>query len=75
VAEVTNELMYGLMIEVREQLGRVSDGMSGLEQELISVDLHLVATQNDIANICAVLGRQEAQLERIERRLGLVEVP
>jgi hypothetical protein len=75
VAEVTNELMYGLMIEIREQLGRVSDGMSGLEQELISVDLHLVATQNDIANICAVLGRQEAQLERIERRLGLVEVP
>jgi hypothetical protein len=75
VAEVTNELMYGLMIQIREQLGRVSDGMSGLEQELISVDLHLVATQNDIANICAVLGRQEAQLERIERRLGLVEVP
>jgi hypothetical protein len=75
VAEVTNELMYGLMIEIREQLGRVSDGMSGLEQELISVDLHLVATQNDIVNICAVLGRQEAQLERIERRLGLVEVP
>jgi hypothetical protein len=75
VAEVTNELMYEVLKQVQERLGRMDGKMDELKQELISIRVHMVATQNDIANIYTMLGRYDARLERIERRLELVEVP
>lgn len=75
MAEVTNELMYGVLKQIQSDIRALRDGQLEHAAALTSIRVHMVATQQDIANLYAASGRQQAQLERIERRLGLVEVP
>jgi hypothetical protein len=75
VAAVTKEQIYDAMLEIRDRLDRAKDRMAGLHQEIVSIDLRMAAMRIDIANLYAVLGRNDLRLERIERRLDLVEVP
>lgn len=69
MAEVTNELIYALLKRVDQQLGELSQDFSEVKSELSSMGGHIIATGDDLKNICGVLNRQGASLERIERRL------
>ncbi|WP_192253578.1 hypothetical protein [Mesorhizobium caraganae] len=70
MADVTKEQIYELLKRVDDQLGELSEDFSEVKSELGSIRGHLVATEGDLKNICRVLTRQDASLERIERRLN-----
>ncbi|MDX8464738.1 hypothetical protein RFM26_03455 [Mesorhizobium sp. VK23B] len=69
MAEVTKELIYEFLQRVDQQICELSQGFSEVRSELSSIGGHMIATEDDLKNICGVLNRQDASLERIERRL------
>jgi DNA anti-recombination protein RmuC len=73
MAEVTNELMYELMKSIRGEVVAVRSEVRELKSEMQAMRGHMLATQQDIANIYSILGDHSHRLERIERRLELVE--
>jgi hypothetical protein len=73
MAEVTNELMYEVLIAVQRELSDVKSGIGEVKLELNAVRGHMISLQQDVHNIYGVLTRHEARLERIERRLELSE--
>jgi phosphoribosylformylglycinamidine synthase subunit PurS len=74
MAAVTNELMY----EILKQLQSGMAGMKGAWPEntaaLNALRTHVMAQNQDIQNIYSILVRHDTRLERIERRLEIVEV-
>lgn len=75
MAEITNELMLELLRSIDQQIGELSQDFSEMTSELGSIRGHLIATEADLKNICGVLTRQDASLERIERRLDPHQFP
>ena len=73
MAEVTNELIYEVLKSMQSDLATVKHDVRELKSETQAIRGHLVATQQDVANIYAMLGRHEVRLDRIERRLELRE--
>lgn len=74
MGEVTNELIFETLKSIQVRLGRIEDGQRDLKQELQGIRTHMLATSTEIANIYGRLGTLEDRVERIERRLGLVDV-
>jgi archaellum component FlaC len=71
---VTSDLIYEVLKSIQARLGRIEDGQRDLKQELQGIRTHMLGTQTEIANIYGRLGTLEDRVERIERRLGLVDV-
>ena len=74
MAEVTNELMYEVLKPLQSDMAGVKDALRENNAALNAMRTHLVGIHQDIQNIYATLGRHEARLERIERRLEIAEV-
>jgi translation initiation factor 2B subunit (eIF-2B alpha/beta/delta family) len=74
VAEVTNELLYEILKAVQASVRKVEDGLSEVKQELIAIRGTMVAMQQDINNIYAILARHDERLDRIDRRIELREL-
>jgi DNA anti-recombination protein RmuC len=74
MVEVTNELMFEVLKSLQNDLGGLKDDMRDVKEELRAVRGHMLATQQDIANIYSILARHDGRLDRIERRLELAEV-
>jgi tetrahydromethanopterin S-methyltransferase subunit G len=75
MAEISNELIYEVLKQVQQRLGRVDDKVDELKSEMNALRGHMISLQQDTHNIYGVLGRQDARLERIERRLELSDAP
>ncbi len=73
MAEVTNELMYETLKQIQADTSWLKLGQAELKAEMQAMRGHMIAMQQDIHNIYAALARHDTQLDRIERRLGLVE--
>jgi tetrahydromethanopterin S-methyltransferase subunit G len=73
MADVTNELMYELMKAMNDRLNKVDQRGDEIKAELQAIRGHMLATSQDVANIYSILGEHGRRLERIERRLELVE--
>ena len=74
MAEVTNELIYELLKQIQSDLAGLKESWRENTAALNALRTHVIAQSQDIQNIYAILARQDARLERIERRLDLVEV-
>jgi hypothetical protein len=59
---------------IREQLDGVRGDITELKNRMSGVEQHLLAFTIDITTLNQRQGCVEARLERIERRLGLIEV-
>lgn len=68
---VTNELMYELLKRVHSRMDRLDHGLSEVQSELVCIRGCMASMRNDIHNVCGVLGRHDARIERIDRRLEL----
>jgi DNA anti-recombination protein RmuC len=75
MAEISNELIYEVLKQVQQRLGRVDDKVDELKSEMNALRGHMISLQQDTHNIYGVLGRQDTRLERIERRLELSDAP
>ncbi|MBX3577097.1 MAG: hypothetical protein KF723_07795 [Rhizobiaceae bacterium] len=71
MAEVTNDLVFELIEKMQADLSLVNDGLGEVRQDLVSIRLTQLGTQNDVHNICGILAGHD---DRIERRLQLREL-
>jgi DNA repair ATPase RecN len=74
MAEVTNELIYEVLKQLPDQMSSFDKKMDEVKIELQALRIHSIAMQQDIQNIYSTFVRQEARLDRIERRLEIAEV-
>lgn len=73
MAEVSSELIYEVLKQIRDDVALLKHGQSELKSEMQAFRGHMIAMQQDIHNIYTTLYRYDDRLERIERRLDLVE--
>jgi predicted nucleic acid-binding Zn-ribbon protein len=73
MAEVSNDLIYDVLKQMRGRLTSIEHKVDELKAEMQAFRGHLVAMQQDIHNIYTTLARHEVRLDGIERRLELVE--
>jgi hypothetical protein len=74
MAEVTNELMYEVLKQVQSDVAGMKDAWLETNVRLNAMQSHLIGLQQDTQNIYSILTRHDAPLDRIERRLDIVEV-
>lgn len=74
MAEVTNELMYDVLKPLQSDMAAVKEAQRESNAALNAIRIHMLALQQDIQNIYGILTRHDARLDRIERRLDIVEV-
>ena len=75
MAEVSNDLIYEVLRNLQDRISRFEQTQSEMKTELQAMRGHMLAQQTDTSNLYAVSARQELRLERIERRLDLVDEP
>jgi hypothetical protein len=75
MAEVTNELIYEVLKRLQNDVGLLKDGQREMNGQLQAMREHMLATQKDITNVYDRLVGFELRLERIERRLDLIQEP
>lgn len=73
MAHVTNELMYEVLKSIQQQTQRMDLTLGEVKLELQAIRGHQLAMQQDISVIYSRLGSIEQRVDRIERRLGLLE--
>ena len=74
MAEVTTELMYEVLKQMQSDMVALKEGQRETNSALNAIRVPMVAMQQDIQNIYAVLTRHDTRLDRIERRLEIAEV-
>jgi hypothetical protein len=75
MAVVTTELMYEVLRQMQSDMAALKEGQRETNSALNAIRTHIVAMQQGIQNIYAVLARHETGLDRIERRLEITEAP
>lgn len=73
MAEVSSEPIYEVLKQIRDDVSSLKLGQAEVKAEMQAFRGHLVAVQQDVHNIYAILARHDMRLDRIERRLGLME--
>ena len=75
MVEVTPELIYEVLKQIQSDMAGLKDGQREHTAALNAVRTYMVALQQDVSNIYAILVRHENRLDRIERRLEISEAP
>jgi predicted nucleic acid-binding Zn-ribbon protein len=75
MADVTNELLLEVLKRMQADLGALKDGQKEIRNEIAAVRGHVVAIQTDISNIYTKTATSEVRLDRIERRLEIIDAP
>jgi chromosome segregation ATPase len=65
--------MYEVLKQIRDEVSSLRQGQAELKAEMQALRGHMVAMQQDTQNIYTILVRHETRLDRIDRRLELVE--
>jgi hypothetical protein len=73
MAEVTNELMYEILKRIQDRVDMTDKKVDELKAEMQAFRGYMISLQQDVHNIYAILARHDTRLDRIERRLELVE--
>ncbi|MCK1387168.1 hypothetical protein [Bradyrhizobium sp. 21] len=75
MAEVSNELIFEVLKQVQQRLDRVDQKIDEVKSGVNALRGHQISMQQDLQNVCGILGRSDVRLDHIERRLELSEVP
>jgi chromosome segregation ATPase len=73
MAEISSDLLLEILNKIQDRLGSIEHKVDQLKAEMQAMRGHIIAMQQDIHNIYSTLARHDMRLDRIERRLGLVE--
>lgn len=73
MAEISSDLVFEVLKSIRGDLARIDQKTDELKAEMQAFRGHMISLQQDVHNIYAILARHDSRLERIERRLELVE--
>jgi predicted nucleic acid-binding Zn-ribbon protein len=75
MSDVTNELLLEVLKRMQGDLSTIKDGQKEIRTEMSALRGHMLAIQTDINNMYAKLATTEVRLDRIERRLDIVNEP
>jgi len=75
MAEVSNELIFEVLKQVQQRLDRVHHKVDEIKSELIALPGHQISMLQAFQNVYGILGRSDARLDHIERRLELTDAP
>jgi septation ring formation regulator EzrA len=75
MTDVSNELIYEVLGTLQRDVGEVKSSVGDVKTELNALRGHMISLQQDVHNVYGILGRHDAHLERIERRLELSDAP
>jgi septal ring factor EnvC (AmiA/AmiB activator) len=82
MAEVTAELMFGVLKSVQARLAQVDGKIDELKQEMQAsrtsqngIRQEIASVFQEISGVHATLVRHEGRLDRIERRFELIDAP
>lgn len=73
MTEVTNELMYEVLKAIQSQLVNVNDTLADHTDQFLRVRNDINELRKDDLRIESMQAKMESRLERIERRLNLVD--
>jgi hypothetical protein len=73
MAEATNELMYELLKRMNSELALIREDVRGGRDEMTAMPGHMLAIQRDVNNIYERMGSLKTRVERIGRRLNIVD--
>lgn len=73
MAEVSMDFMFEVLKQIRDRQVGTDLKIDELKGEMPAFRGHMVALQQDIHNIYTTVARNDVRLDRIERRLELVE--
>ena len=74
MTETSNELMYGVLKQVQEGQARILGTLADHSEQLIGIRDDIHGVRGDILRLERGIVETKVRLERIERRMGLVEV-
>ncbi|MBK8082949.1 MAG: hypothetical protein IPK28_03425 [Devosia sp.] len=82
MAEVSNELIYGVLEAIQGRPANIEDRLSAVEmridalaEQTRALTISHNATNTDVANLYRMFGTIDHRLARIERRLDIIEEP
>jgi hypothetical protein len=75
MAEISAELVYEVLEQVQHDISQIKEQGCETNAALNALRGHLVALQQDVGNVYGILGRLDARVDRIERRLELTDAP
>lgn len=75
MAEVSAELVFEILKQIQQRVDRVDHKIDEIKSELIALRGHQISMLQDFQNVYGILGRSDARLDRIERRLELSDAP
>ena len=75
MAEVSAELVFEILKQIQQRLDRVDHKIDEIKSELIALRGHQISMLQDFQNVYGILGRSDARLDHIERRLELSDAP
>jgi len=73
LAEISSDLVYEILKRIQEDTAAHKLALADFKSELQAMRGHMLAMQQDIHNLYMSRSRDELRLDRIERRLGLME--
>ncbi|MBU1346588.1 MAG: DUF1664 domain-containing protein [Alphaproteobacteria bacterium] len=73
MVEVTNALIYEGLKSVQSRLDRMDNTLGEVKTEIQAVRGHMVAIQQDVGNIYGRVEQMDGRVDRIEKRLGLLD--
>ena len=75
MAEISAELVYEVLKQVQHDIAQIKEQARETNASINAIRSHMIALQQDVGNIYGVLGRLDARVDRIDRRLELTDVP
>jgi hypothetical protein len=75
MTEVNGELINEILKPIQQDLAGLKEGQREHTAALNALRTHVLALQQDQANIYSILVRHESRLDRIQRRSNIAEAP
>jgi septal ring factor EnvC (AmiA/AmiB activator) len=73
MTEVTNQLLYEVLKKIQDELAHVRARVDDHTDQLISIRDDIHGVRGDILRVERSVAETKVRVERIERRMGLVE--
>ena len=74
IADVVDESMYEVFKQLQSDMAGMKDAWLESNVRLNAMQGHMIGLQQDVHDIHSMLTGHDARLQRIERRLDIVEV-
>lgn len=75
MTEVTNEPMYEVLEQIQSDISLLKQGQTEMRMEMNALRLRFLGMQTDLSSMYGRLGTVDSRLDRIERRLQIVDAP